>query len=244
MHANFDLDSTAAASVPMPARLLPGRFLAIWAVALCLSTNLFADTVQMAFDGVNGAEAFGVYVGPYYGTMNGAPIDLFCVDFSNEVQFGEQWDANLTPIAAGANLSDTRFGGEPDALQNYEEAAWLAMQYAVQPASQYGDIQATIWQLFSNSAPAPGSSSWLQQAQANYASADYGDFAIVTNTGPVQLSGQIQEFLTEVPPNVAPQFGPQTPTNAAPEPRTEAMIGLALAVAGSVCRRRTAQSRV
>jgi len=241
MYTNLDLDSTAAASGGRPARLFPGRFLAIWAVALCLSTNLFADTVQMAFDGVNGAEMFGVYVGPYYGTMNGAPVDLFCVDFSNEVQFGEQWDANLTPIAAGADLSDTRFGAETDALQLYEEAAWLTLQYAVQPASQYGDIQATIWQLFSNSAPAPSSSSWLEQAQANYASADYGNFAIVTNTGPVELTGQVQEFLTEMPSNLVPQFGPQTPANAAPEPRTAAMIGLALAVAGSVRRRRPAK---
>jgi hypothetical protein len=36
----------------------------------------------------------------------------------------------------------------------------------------------------------------MEQARSNYASADYGHFRIITNTGPVQLSGQVQEFLT------------------------------------------------
>jgi hypothetical protein len=238
MKTNYELHSTAAAPLPKPARRYPVRSLAICAVALCLSTNLFAVSVEMTFDGVNGAQAFGYYVSPYFGTMDGTPVELFCVDFANEVQFGEQWDANLTPITSGADLSDTRWGAEPDALALYEQAAWLSLQFATQPVSQYADIQATMWQLFYSGAPSPGSSYWLDQAQSNYASIDYGDFAIVTNTGPVRQSGQVQEFLTQLPSNMAFQPSGQTQSNIAPEPGTLAMIGLALAGAGWVGRRR------
>jgi hypothetical protein len=238
MNTNFDPNSTAAASLPMPARRFPVRYLAVCAVALCISPNLYGAPVEMIFDGVNGAEGFGAYLSPYYGTMDGTSVELFCVDYANEVQFGEQWDANLTPIAPGADLSDTRWGGEPDALTQYEEAAWLSLQFAAQPVSQYADIQATMWQLFYGAAPSPSSPYWLEQAQANYASGDYGDFAIVTNVGPVQQFGQVQEFLTELPSSMRFESFDQPQSNIAPEPGTQAMIGLALVGAGCVGRRR------
>jgi len=226
MHTNFDLKPIATASRQMPPSLSLGRFLAICAIAICLATTPSAASVQMTFGGVNGAQAFGVYLSPYFGTMDGTDVVLFCVDFANEVQIGQQWDANLTPIASGADLGDTRFGAEPDALQLYEQAAWLALQFWSQPASQYADIQATIWQLFDTNAPAPSSSFWLDQAQANYASTNYGKFYIITNTGAVEQTGQVQEFLTDALPT------------AAPEPGSELMIGLVLIGVGCVLRRR------
>jgi hypothetical protein len=223
MNINLLLEPIVAGTDPAKARLFPARFLAICTMALCLSTNL-AAAVRMTFTGVNGAQMFGVYVGPYAGTMNGTPVDLFCVDFANEVNFGQQWDANLTSIDFGADLGDARYGAVPGALELYQQAAWLAQQFASQPASQYGDIQATIWQLFSPGAPTPSSSWWLEQARDNYATADYGDFRIVTNTGPVQMSGQVQEFLTRTQPN-------------APEPSTLLLAGLGLVGASCMGRR-------
>ncbi len=226
MHINIHLEPIVAGTDPAAARLFPVRSLAICTMALCLSINLFATTttVQMTFAGVNGAQMSGVYVGPYAGAMNGAPIELFCVDFANEVNFGQQWDANLTPIAFAADLSDTRYGAAPGALELYRQAAWLTRQFGSQPASQYGDIQATIWQLFSSAAPTPSSLLWLEQARRNYASADYGDFRIITNTGPVQVSGQVQEFLTRTQQD-------------APEPGTQLLVGLALVGAACMGRR-------
>ena len=200
------------------------RFLATCAIALCLSNVLSASSIQMQFVGVNGTQMFDEYVGPYSGTMNGTPVDLFCVDIANAVDFGQQWDANLTPIASGADLSDTRYGTAPGALELYRQAAWLALQYAQQPTSQYGDIQATIWRLFDTSAPTPSSSSWMEQAVANYASADFGDFRIVTNVAPVQQSGQVQEFLIRMP------------SSDAPEPNTQLLAGLGLIGASCVWR--------
>ena len=226
MHTNFDLKSILTASRQMPASLSLARFLAICSIAICLSTTPSAASVQMTFDGVNGTQAFGVYVSPYFGTMDGTPVVLYCVDFSNEVQLGQQWDANLTRVTSGADLGDTRFGAEQDALELYERAVWLALQFGSQPASQYGDIQATIWQLFDPDAPAPSTSYWLQQARSNYASTDSGDFYIVTNTGPVQQFGQVQEFLTEIVPA------------AVPEPNAQLLIGVVLIGASRVLRRR------
>src|SRR5215467_225987 len=92
-----------------PAYLYAVRRLALSLCALCSITGLNASPVEMTFDGVNGAAAFGYYVGKYFGTMDGAPVELYCVDFENEVTFGQRWDANLTPIVSGANLSGARF---------------------------------------------------------------------------------------------------------------------------------------
>ncbi len=124
-----------------------------------------ADTTDATFTGVNGATGFGYYVGPYYGALNDAPETLYCVDFANEVHFGQSWVANLTPLNGG--LSNTRYGGLVDAQKLYWEAAWLTMQYA-DHSEAYADIQATIWQLFVPTAPAPISGSWLDLAAANY----------------------------------------------------------------------------
>ena len=54
---------------------------------------------------------------------------------------------------------------------------------------------------------------------------DYSDFRIVTNTAPVRMSGQVQEFLT------------RTPTDDAPEPGTQMLVGGALAVSARCLRK-------
>ena len=144
MRTNFSLKSLTVRIGPISTPLFPAHFVAKCAIALCLGATLIASPVQMTFVGVNGTKSFGSYVGPYYGTMNGAPVDLFCVDFANQVEFGQQWEANQTPITGQADLSNTRYGATAGALELYEQAAWLSLQFASQPASQFGDIKATI----------------------------------------------------------------------------------------------------
>jgi hypothetical protein len=170
---------------------------------LCLTgllgvTSAAADVVPVTFTGVNGAAAFGYAVGPYYGTLDGTPDTLYCVDFANHVYAGETWLANLTPLSS-TDLSDTRYGGVPDAQKLYWEAAWLTTQYAAHPDA-YGDIQATIWQLFVPTAPAPSSNVWLDLAAQDYTTIDPRNFMIVTNVGPVFREGQVQEFIVDPPP--------------------------------------------
>lgn len=40
---------------------------------------------------------------------------------------------------------------------------------------------------------------WLDQAAANYGSVDLSKFSVVTNTGPLALTGQVQEFIVRTP---------------------------------------------
>ena len=217
---------------------------ALLLTALLLTTllPLMASPIEATFVGVNGAEAFGYYVGPYYGMLEQQSVVLDCVDFANDVYFGQQWAVNLSSIDTQADLASTRYGNLANALQLYQEAAWLTEQYALNPASAYGDIQATIWQLFDQYAPAPSTTYWFNQAQANYASGNYNNFFVVTNAGPVNQTGQVQEFLTVLNPSMS--IYPQSltePVNssgtvATPEPGLMAALGLGLICLGALVR--------
>jgi hypothetical protein len=197
---------------------------------------LLANPIEATFIGVNGAEGFGYYVGPYYGSLGQQSVVFDCVDFANDVYFGEQWAANLSPMETVADLAETRYGNLPNALQLYQEAAYLTELYAVDP-SYYADIQATIWQLFDPYAPTPSTNYWLNLAEVNYAGGNYTDFFVVTNVGPVNPTGQVQEFLTEITPSM-PLFseenlgylGDTSPVVSTPEPESIVFIGLGLAL--------------
>ena len=189
---------------------------------------LAANPIEATFVGVNGQIGFGYYVGPYYGALDQQSVVLDCIDFANDVSFGQRWAANLSHIDTPGDLANTRYGGKVNALQLYQEAAWLTQQYALNAPSAYGDIQATIWQLFDSYAPTPSSSYWLDQAQANYMYGNYANFFVVTNMPPVNPTGQIQEFLTDLNPNMTiyPQAAPGTLST--PEPRLMGILGLGL----------------
>jgi hypothetical protein len=200
-------------------------------LAVCSVLPLCANPIETTFVGVNGAEAYGYYVGPYYGRLEQQSVVLDCVDFANDVGFGQEWAANLSHIDAQGELGNTRFGGSVNALQLYQEAAWLTTQYSVNPPTAYADIQATIWQLFDRYAPTPSTGYWLNQAQANYASGDYSNFFVVTNIAPVNPTGQIQEFLTVLNPTMPIYPSPEgTPlySLATPEPRLWGAVALGL----------------
>ncbi len=164
-----------------------------------------ASPIQLQLTGANGAVAFGYYVGPYYAQYGSQAVSVFCDDFANDAYFGETWQANQSTITAGSDLSNTRYGGVTNALQDYQEIAWLDTQFAVAPTSEYGNIHATIWDIFDPAeAPKPASSYWQTQAQANYQSISYADFRVLTNVGPVAATGQVQEFLVITTPEPVP----------------------------------------
>ncbi len=184
------------------------KILLVLAVMFMLTPVAHADStpVTMVFTGVNGSNDGQYYVSPYTGTMNGQAVTLFCVDMINEVNFGQTWQANVTNLASG-NLSNTRYGDSaisPVAANAgilYAEAAWLTTQFASNP-SDYVSLQYALWDLMN-----PGSEPtsygnvqhWLDLAAANYGSIDPSQFAIITNVGPVTLTGQVQEFIIRTP---------------------------------------------
>lgn len=196
---------------------------------------LGANPIEATFVGVNGAIGYGYYVGPYYGRLDQQSVALDCVDFANDVSFGQQWAANLSHIDTQSDLANTRFGSRANALQLYQEAAWLTIQYSLNPNAAYADIQATIWQLFDSYAPSPSTGYWLSQAEANYSTGNYDNFFVVTNVGRVNPTGQVQEFLTVLQPGMSiyPQDAAQNTAASysvltTPEPQLIGALGLAL----------------
>jgi hypothetical protein len=194
------------------------------AVLVLFVPLLRADTVTVQLTGVNGVNDGHYYVSPYFGTINGQPVVLFCNDVLNSVSIGQSWQANLSTITAESNLSLTRYGNLPSALMVYQEAAWLTTQFQSHP-SEYVNLQHAIWYLFTSNLAffTEGSGSWVALAQQNYTNISYDNFRVVTNAPPppVQLTGQIQEYITTVP-----------------EPATLTMLGMGLSGIAFLCRRK------
>jgi hypothetical protein len=188
------------------------RLLGLLAVGVMLVPFAYADgPVQMVFQSVNGANDGQYYVSPYYGTMNGQTVTLFCDDIINEVNFGQTWWANVTNLATAVNtpngFSQTRYGsvtgsavlGNP-ALA-YEEAAWLTTQFASNPGDLV-NLQYALWDIMNPGARGstdPDVQNWLLLASENYGTINPDNFEIVTNCGPLTLTGQVQEFIVPTP---------------------------------------------
>lgn len=177
--------------------------------------------VTMTFVGVNGINDGHYYVSPYQGMMtsNGqnSLVTLFCDDFNNEVTWNQTWQANVTPLSS-SDLSNTRYGNAANvallqlsdpyyntysAAQLYAQAAWLTMQfnqYLSTDPSQVIALQYAIWDLFDPNAPTnAGAQAWILSAEQNYGSVDPNNFELVTNVGPLALTGQVQEFIIPTP---------------------------------------------
>lgn len=150
---------------------------------------LSAGTVTATFTGDNGqTDAYGNYISPYYGTINGANTTIYCDDYADHVDQKGSWQATVTSLTSSLNNSNTRWGSESETLptatngsltynglQLYEMAAYLTTQ--ITPGSTAnGNIQDTIWGIFSpGNTPLPMLNNqidftWLDKAEANYSS--------------------------------------------------------------------------
>jgi hypothetical protein len=195
----------------------------LWVLAALLVSTPFAkaDTTTMQFTGVNGANNGVYYVSPYAGTMNygtssAQSVLLFCDDINNEVSFNQVWTANVTSLASG-NFNNTRYGnltvnpglGSTSPTTLYKEAAWLVTQFSSHPGD-YVSLQYALWNLMSPNNSNSGSlayhntdgitvADWLAKAGLGYVNINPANFLIITNTGPLAYTGQVQEFLVMTP---------------------------------------------
>lgn len=61
-------------------------------------------------------------------------------------------------------------------------------------------FQYAIWDLFDTNAPTnTAARAWILRAEENYGSLNLNEFEIVTNVGPLCLTGQVQEFIVSTP---------------------------------------------
>jgi hypothetical protein len=187
------------------------RLLGLLVVGMILVPFAYADgPVQMVFQNVNGANDGQYYVSPYYGTMNGQTVTLFCDDILNDITFGQSWSANVTNLGTAVNtnnFSQTRYGSVAGSLVlsnpalAYEEAAWLTTQFASNPGDLV-NLQYALWDIMNPGARGNGNSdvqNWLLLASEDYGTINLSNFEIVTNVGPLTLTGQQQEFIVQTP---------------------------------------------
>jgi len=128
--------------------------------ALCVVPSAFAqDTVVLT--GAGGFAWDGIYISPYYGTVDGVPnTQVICDDFADESQLnGKPWNANITQLSSlsVSTLGNTLWGAYYSGSQStqtiinwYEEAAWLTLGLLAQTpkSADRAYYSYAIWAVF------------------------------------------------------------------------------------------------
>lgn len=182
----------------------------LWAVILlaALSVAAAADTIKLT--GVGGASQGGVYVAPYYLSINGgAAVMVMCDDFTHHVSIGQIWSGHVSTFA---DLSTTRNGAS--ALLQYQQVAWLYAQFQTH-ASQAGDINFAAWAIFTPSVI--GGSGWTAGA------ANWRNLALAGDYSHFNAAG----FYVVTPNDLGPG-GPQEFVGRTPEPAALVLFGTGL----------------
>jgi hypothetical protein len=135
------------------------------ATSYSLDFNTQSNSPGLVYDG-------SYAISPYTGTLdNGSPIQLYCDDFNDTIQFGQQnLQVYKTALTGSAEdlANQTRYyvnnpspnSSYPAGLTLYEEMAWLATQMQHAGTTNDKAIQEAIWQLTDAGYPnAPNNSS-------------------------------------------------------------------------------------
>ncbi len=201
-------------------------------------------------------------------TLNGVSVEIFCDDFSNEINLNSDYTANVTTLGTGVNLDDTRFGnlssnswtsisglGNTDdsffntgngsaALARYEMVAYLVSLYnpSLGNNTSNNQIQEAIWTIMDPQAEG----AVINPSGVN--DANYLEQAVTWYTSmssnPVALNAFLSNFEIVSPSNMTFSHGlgiggfQEQIVMVTPEPRGGVWILLSLLVGGFLVVRR------
>jgi len=119
---------------------------------LCVAPWASAQNVTLTSAGNNIYD--NIYVSPYYATVNGSSnTPIVCDDFKDDSYLNKGWTGNIvsfSSLATPGGLSATAWGSVNNALQLYEEAAWLTEGVLNQGSGTQGQINYSyaVWAVF------------------------------------------------------------------------------------------------
>jgi hypothetical protein len=174
---------------------------------LCFAPCAFANS-NLTMTGAGNNVMGGVYVGPYYATVNGAANTLvICDDFADDSVIGHSWNFTANNFST---LGSALWGNQ---TKNYEAAAWLTLQMLSlngnpNNATQVGYLSYAIWSLFDksalnglNSAQLAGVNIWLGKVPSNLTPGQFANVVLLTPQGCANGPGSCpgQEFFQVMP---------------------------------------------
>jgi hypothetical protein len=174
---------------------------------LCFAPCAFANS-NLTMTGAGSNVMGGVYVGPYYATVNGVANTLvICDDFADDSVIGHSWNFTANNFST---LGSALWGNQ---TKNYEAAAWLTLQMLSlngnpNNATQVGYLSYAIWSLFDksalnglNSTQLAGVSIWLGKVPSNLTPGQFANIVLLTPQGCTNGPGSCpgQEFFQVMP---------------------------------------------
>ena len=144
--------STGTVSSLMSLRRLV--FAALLAAPVPAVAQQATPQATLTFPGsLNNPVAGNIYVGPYGPASfisalgQASMVNVLCVDFLNEVNFGDHYAVNVTNLGGGGwnTVADTRHPGD---VATYRKAAWLGSLFSSTPTNLWGSVHYAVWNLF------------------------------------------------------------------------------------------------
>jgi hypothetical protein len=123
-------------------------FLRVGIAALCLVPWAVAQT-PVTLTGVQGSSYDGIYLSPYYASVDGVATAVVCDDFGDESTVGKSWNATITPFS-GISGTNTSWGLAGGTLTQYDAVAYLTLEILQQTPGSSNQIVDTFadWAVF------------------------------------------------------------------------------------------------
>lgn len=175
---------------------------------LCFASSAFANSGTLTMTSAGSNTMHGVYVGPYYATVNGVMnTPVICDDFADDSVVGHTWNFTANTFST---LGSALWGSQ---TSNYEAAAWLTIQMLTlnknpANATQVAYLSFAIWSLFDKNALSgltstqlAGVNNWLNQIPSNLTASQFSNFVLLTPQGCTNGPGSCpgQEFFLITP---------------------------------------------